>query len=281
MRFASYLNATGAPTWGVELDGRLLDLGPSGAGIAASLREAILSDELPTRGDFEDAPAIAVESATFLPVIADPRKIICVGVNYNEHRAETKRAEVSAPTIFTRFADTQIGHNAPAVRPASSTQFDYEGELAVVIGKPAHLVTEADAMSVIAGYSIYNDFTARDWQRATSQWIPGKNFSDTGAFGPYLVPVADVPDVTALHLETRVNGQVRQSASVADLIFTIPEIIAHVTGFTALAPGDVIVTGTPGGVGMFMDPQGLLVGGDLVEVEITGLGILSNPVKQG
>lgn len=281
MRCASYIRSDGVSTWGAEREGVLYDLGPSGLNLAGSLKLAIADGVFPVNVAIDAAPADRMDEVEFLPVITDPGKILCIGVNYRDHQAETGRRDVAAPTVFTRFADSQIGHGSAAVRPESTGQFDYEGELAVVIGAPAHHVGEGDAWDVIAGYAAYNDFTARDWQRATSQWIPGKNFPGTGAFGPYLVPVADIPDVSVLTLETRVNGELRQSARLEDLLFSIPEIIAHITGFTPLSPGDVIVTGTPGGVGLFMDPQGLLSGGDIVEVEITGLGLLSNRVVQG
>jgi 2-keto-4-pentenoate hydratase/2-oxohepta-3-ene-1,7-dioic acid hydratase in catechol pathway len=280
MRFASYARTSGTATWGAEIDGTLYDLGPGGKDLAPTLKAAI---ERGLIGDVDvsGAPESPVNDVEFLPVVLDPGKIVCVGVNYRAHQVETGRDAPAAPTLFTRFADTQMGHGAPAVRPDNGTQFDYEGEMALVIGKPAHRVREEDAWSVIAGYSAYNDFSVRDWQRATSQWLPGKNFPNTGAFGPFLVPTSEVSDVTALTLQTRVNGDVRQSASLADLVFTIPQLIAHISGFTPLAPGDVIVTGTPGGVGLFMDPPGLLAEGDEVEVEITGLGTLVNRVVQG
>lgn len=281
MRFASFITPQGLDTWGPEVDGRLLDLGPGGGGIAASLKEAVerglLGEDLARR----TGPSYTIDEVTFREPIIDPGKIICVGVNYRSHQEEIGRAAPPAPTIFVRFADSQMGHLAPAVRPATTAQFDYEGELAVIIGAHAFHVSEADAFSVIAGYSVYNDFTARDWQRATSQWTPGKNFPSTGGFGPYLVPAADISDITALRLTTRVDGEVRQSASLADLVFTIPQIIAHITAFTALSPGDVVVTGTPGGVGLFMDPPRLLSGNEVVEVEITEVGVLRNPVVQG
>lgn len=280
MRFASFIAPDGSATWGAEVDGRLFDLGPSGIGLAPSLKAAVVDGTFGSVIDVTGAPSIPVSEAKFLPAITEPGKILCIGVNYKSHQTETGREAPAAPTVFIRFADSQMGHLSPAVRPATTTQFDYEGEMALVIGAPAHHVAEADAWKVIAGYGAYNDFSVRDWQRATTQWTPGKNFPNTGAFGPYLVPAADIPDVTALSLETRVNGQVRQSASLSDLVFTIPQIIAYVTGFTALSPGDVIVTGTPGGVGLFMNPQGLLSGGDVVDVEITGLGVLTNEVVQ-
>ncbi|CAN5392857.1 fumarylacetoacetate hydrolase family protein [soil metagenome] len=281
MKYASFIHHD-SPTWGVADAGHLYDLGPSGLALAPTLKAAVESGVFGNLGvPWKDATSVAESEIAFLPAITDPAKILCIGVNYRSHRDETGRDPAAKPTVFTRFADTQMGHLQPAVRPFDDSQFDYEGELALVIGKPAFRVSQDDAYSVVAGYGIYNDFSVRDWQRATTQWTPGKNFPSTGGFGPYLVPASDIPDVTALNLETRVNGDVRQSAVVADLLFDIPEIIAHVTAFTALSPGDVIVTGTPGGVGMFMDPKGLITSGDVVEVEITGLGTLTNTVSQG
>lgn len=278
MRFASYIRLAGTPTWGVEHGGLLFDLGPSGVALSDSLGSAVREGTLDSGIGWESAPSSAVSDAEFLPPIVDPVKVICIGVNYRSHRDEIGKPAPAAPTVFTRFADTQIGHLRPTIMPKSSAQFDYEGELAVVIGSPAFHLDASEAMSAIAGYGIYNDFTARDWQRDSSQWIPGKNFPATGAFGPYLVPAADIDDVGTLEIETRVNGEVRQSATLADLIFDIPDLIAYVTAFTPLAPGDVIVTGTPGGVGMFMDPPALLSVGDIVDVSITGLGVLTNTV---
>jgi 2-keto-4-pentenoate hydratase/2-oxohepta-3-ene-1,7-dioic acid hydratase in catechol pathway len=222
----------------------------------------------------------SLDEVTFLPPVTNPGKIICVGVNYRTHREETGLKDGAQPTIFTRFADTQVGHNAAAIRPDATARFDYEGELAVIIGSTAHHVRPDDAWSHIAGVSVYNDFSVRDWQKHSTQWIPGKNFPGTGAFGPALVTVDELPAIETLSLTTRVNGEVRQHALVADLIFDIPTLIAYITTFTTLRPGDVIVTGTPGGVGQFMDPPTFLTAGDKVEVEITGVGILRNTVIQ-
>jgi 2-keto-4-pentenoate hydratase/2-oxohepta-3-ene-1,7-dioic acid hydratase in catechol pathway len=213
-----------------------------------------------------------------LPVVPDPGKIICAGVNYRAHRDEAGRGEAQYPTLFTRFADTQIAAGADALRPAESDRFDYEGELAVVIGNRGSHIPETEAMPFVAGYSCYNDFTARDWQRHSSQWTPGKNFPRTGAFGPCLITADEIDDVASLKLETRVNGEIRQSASVADLIFSIPSLISYTSRFTPLSPGDVLVTGTPGGVGMFREPPTFLKPGDVVEVEIDGVGLLRNVV---
>jgi 2-keto-4-pentenoate hydratase/2-oxohepta-3-ene-1,7-dioic acid hydratase in catechol pathway len=260
-------------------DGHLFDLGPSGAAVAPSLKAAITTGLLAGAGATVSGDGIAVDEAHFLPVIPDPAKIFCVGANFQDHREETgKKWEAVAPVIFTRFADTQIGHGQSALRPTSTEQFDYEGEPAVVIGAHGRHISRENAESVIAGYSIYNDFSARDWQLQASQWTPGKNFPATGAFGPYLVQKADIPDVSKLNLTTRVNGEVRQQASLGNFIFDIPSIIEYITGFTPITPGDVIVMGTPGGVGLFREPKEFLNVGDRVTVEIDELGTLENVV---
>lgn len=284
MYYASFRAPDGAPTWGVVVGDTAHDLGPSGLGLAPDLRAAIERGVFGEIGDrFRDAPARPRADVEFLPPVPDPGKIVCVGVNYRSHQRETGRAahqaEQAAPTLFIRFADSQIGHEAPALMPTANAEFDYEGELALVIGREAWRVPESDAFDHVAGYGAYNDFSVRDWQLAATQWTPGKNFPGTGGFGPYLVPAADVGDVDQLVLETRVNGETRQKASVGDLYFTIPQLIAYITSFTRLAPGDVVVTGTPGGVGRFMDPPGLLGPGDVVEVEISRLGTLRNAVR--
>ena len=280
MNYASFVSADGSPTWGIIAEERAYDLGPSGANLARTLRDAVERGIFGTVGEeFRTAPSRAEADIEFLPAVTDPGKIICIGVNYRSHQEESGKTEQKAPTVFTRFADSQMGHLQPAQMPATTTKFDYEGEMALVIGKEAFHVVEEDAFNYVAGYAAYNDLSVRDWQLAASQWIPGKNFPGTGGFGPYLVPAADLGDVNSLTLETRVNGDIRQKASVSDLYFTIPQLIAYVTGFTRLSPGDVIVTGTPGGVGLFMEPSGLLAEGDVVEVEITGLGTLKNTVE--
>jgi 2-keto-4-pentenoate hydratase/2-oxohepta-3-ene-1,7-dioic acid hydratase in catechol pathway len=273
-RYISFRRTDGTVSWG-RVEGELVH---DGSGVAATLASAIRAGAL---GQVPDArEPLRLPEVELLPVIPEPRKIVCIGVNYRAHRDEAGREPNAAPTVFTRFADTQIGHGAPALKPAISDQFDYEGELALVIGRAAHRLRREQAWDAIAGYSIYNDFSVRDWQRKSTQWAPGKNFPGTGGFGPMLVTPDEVGDVSSLRLETRVNGEVRQSASVADLIFDIPEILEFVTTFTALEPGDVVVTGTPAGVGMFMDPPRLLSDGDVVEVEISGLGVLRNPVRE-
>lgn len=218
--------------------------------------------------------------ARLLPVIPNPGKIFCVGLNYTSHVAEMKRPDADHPAIFVRFADSLAAAGDALQRPAFSDRFDYEGELAIVIGKGGRHISQADAFDHVAGYACFNDGTVRDWQRHTHQWTPGKNFPATGAFGPSLVPADEVGDVNALTLQTRLNGQIVQQASLADLIFTIPVIVEYLSRFTPLAAGDVIATGTPGGVGDKRNPPLYMKDGDLVEVEITGLGILRNTVAQ-
>ncbi|KVW89304.1 fumarylacetoacetate hydrolase family protein [Burkholderia cepacia] len=213
-----------------------------------------------------------------LPVIPSPGKVICVGLNYKSHVAETKRPDSDYPSLFLRFADTLVADGDAVLRPSCSDRFDWEGELAFVIGKGGRYIPKAQAFEHIAGYTCFNDVTVRDWQRHTHQFTPGKNFPGTGAFGPYMVTSDEVPDVTKLTLETRVNGNVMQHASVGDLIFDIPVLVEYISTFTPLSPGDVIATGTPGGVGDRRDPPLYMKDGDVVEVEITGLGVLRNRV---
>lgn len=227
------------------------------------------------------APAtLALADVTPLPPLANPRKIFCVGLNYKSHVAETKRPDADHPAIFVRFADSLIADGAPLRYPSGkSEEFDFEGELAVVIGTGGEDIAEADAMAHIAGYACFNDATVRDWQRHTHQWTPGKNFPGTGAFGPALVTADEVADITRSVLTTRLNGAVMQQAPLSDLIFTLPVIISYLSKFTRLSPGDVIATGTPGGVGDRREPPLYMKPGDTVEVEISGIGLLTNTVK--
>jgi 2-keto-4-pentenoate hydratase/2-oxohepta-3-ene-1,7-dioic acid hydratase in catechol pathway len=224
------------------------------------------------------ADRIPCAEVEWLPVVPNPAKILCIGVNYENHRQETGRAASKHPTVFTRFADTLVGHHAPLVRPRASTMLDYEGELAVVIGRTCRSVARTEAMRHVAGYACFNDASVRDWQRHSSQFTPGKNFPGTGALGPALVTRDEIDDPRQLTIETRLNGEAMQHASLGDLIFDIPALVEYCSAFTALAPGDVIATGTPGGVGAARDPQVWLRSGDTVEVEISSVGLLSNGV---
>ncbi|EGI78287.1 fumarylacetoacetate hydrolase family protein [Hylemonella gracilis] len=221
---------------------------------------------------------VSAGQARLLPVIPNPGKILCVGLNYKSHVAETKRADSEYPAIFTRFADSLLAHDAPMPKPKATQRFDFEAELAVIIGNGGRAIPQARAFEHIAGYACFNDGTARDWQRHTHQWTPGKNFPATGPFGPYMATPREIPDVNRLTIASRLNGQVMQQASLADLIYTLPVIIEYLSGFTTLSPGDVIATGTPGGVGDRRDPPVYMVAGDVIEIEITGLGVLRNVI---
>jgi 2-keto-4-pentenoate hydratase/2-oxohepta-3-ene-1,7-dioic acid hydratase in catechol pathway len=282
MQFISFA-AEGRASFGIVRPGGVLDLGARlGAAVPdlkACLHLAALGNDptsgLPATIDYRD------DEVQYLPVIPNPGKILCVGLNYEEHRKETGRAEAAYPAIFTRFADTLVGH-AQAIRvPTVSTALDYEGELAVVIGRPAYRVAEEHAASVIAGYTCFNDATVRDWQRHSHQFTPGKNFASTGGFGPALVTAHELPAgrLAECRIETRLNGRVMQSARLGDMLFSVPRLIAYISAFTRLSPGDVIATGTPGGVGFKRDPPVYLKAGDAVEVRIDDVGTLRNPVE--
>ncbi|APG95253.1 fumarylacetoacetate hydrolase family protein [Sinorhizobium americanum] len=226
---------------------------------------------------YKDVAATSIADADLLPPIANPAKIICVGLNYLDHRIETRRPETAFPTLFIRWPDTQVGHSQALVCPKEPSRFDYEGELAIVIGKGGRHIPADQAMSHVIGYSCYNDGSVRDWQKHTSQFTPGKNFIASAGFGPWLV-IDEIADPNTLTLTTRLNGEVVQQSGLDLLIFSIPELIAYISTFTELSIGDVIVTGTPGGVGDRRDPPLYMKPGDIVEVEVTGVGTLVNSV---
>ena len=214
-----------------------------------------------------------------LPPIPNPEKILCVGVNYDEHRKETGRSESQYPVLFTRFANTLVPHRGPLLKPSVSEMFDFEGELAVIIGRRAHRVPESEALSYVGGYSCFVDATVRDWQKHTHQFTPGKNFPSTGAFGPWITTADEVPDPQKLELVTRLNRTEVQRSSTGAMIFSVASLIAYISTFTELVAGDVIATGTPSGVGHARTPPLYMKAGDELEVEISGLGTLTNPVS--
>lgn len=224
--------------------------------------------------------AVDMGTVTYLPPISDPEKIVCVGLNYSDHSAESGFAQPDFPTLFGRFNSSLIGHGAPILRPVVSHQLDYEGELVAVIGREARDVSEAEALDYVSGYSIFNDASVRDYQTRAPQWTAGKNFDDTGAFGPWFVTADTLPKgCLGLTLTTRLNGQVVQEAKIDQMVFSVAQIISICSSFMTLKPGDVIVTGTPSGVGLARKPQLWMKEGDICEVEITGLGTLSNPIR--
>lgn len=278
MRLASFSHG-GRASYGIVNGNHVVDVGKLIGAQYPDLKSLLTAGPDLLEKLRSQAPTLQIDEVTFLPVIPNPDKIFCAGLNYRSHVEETGRTESEKPVIFLRLAASQIGHGQPMVRPTVSTQFDYEGELAVVIGKRGRHISRDNALNHIAGYSCYNDGSLRDWQRHTSQWTPGKNFPATGAFGPWLVTADEIPDPTKLSLATRLNGQTVQNATVDLLIFSIPEIIEYVSAWSELVPGDVIATGTPGGVGFKRNPPLLMKAGDVVEVDISGIGILRNPIE--
>ena len=226
------------------------------------------------------APAVDLAKVTLLPPVSAPGKIVCVGLNYTDHSAESGFKQPEYPTLFGRFNSSLIAHGAPILRPAFSEQLDYEGELVAIIGQTARDVAEADALNYISGYSIFNDASIRDYQFKAPQWTPGKNFDDTGAFGPLFVTADELPPgCKGLKLTTRLNGQVVQEASISDMVFSVAQLVSILSTFMTLHSGDVIVTGTPSGVGLARKPPLWMRDGDTVEVEVEQIGILSNPVR--
>ena len=220
------------------------------------------------------------DKVALLPPITEAGKFICVGLNYRAHTQEGPYEQPDYPTLFARFASSLIGHGAPILRPAVSEQLDYEGELVAVIGREAKDVPAAEALDYIAGYSIFNDATIRDYQRRTPQWTAGKNFDGTGAFGPVFVTADELPPgCSGLTLTTRLNGKIVQQAPIDDMVFPVAELVAICSAFMTLNPGDVIITGTPSGVGHARRPQLWMKDGDTVEVEVDQIGILRNPVR--
>ena len=283
MKLASYRTPKGAG-YGVVIDDGIVDLtrriGKKYPDLRALLAGGALAQaEKIAKG--AKKTDLKLGKISFLPVIPNPGKIICVGLNYEEHRMETGRDKTENPALFIRVAESQVGHRRPIVMPPESTNLDYEGEIAVIIGKAGRRVPQEKAWQHVAGYSCYNDGSVRDWQRHTLQWTAGKNFSQTGGFGPWMVTRSEIKDGEELTLETRLNGQVMQHATTAQMIHRIPRLINYISTFTVLEPGDVIVTGTPGGVGARRDPPVWMKPGDTVEVEITKVGTLVNTIKSG
>ncbi len=284
MRLVSYITAHG-PAWGVQVEAGVVPSERLGADVPASL-QALLADsdkgssllrDLPGRAAAASPVPLAV--ANLLPCVPRPGKLICLGVNYLDHAKEGGNQIGDYPAIFLRCATSLLAHGAPLRVPKVSNKLDFEAELAVVIGQRARFVTEAEALNTVFGYACFNDATLRDYQRKTTQWTIGKNFDATGAFGPCLVGADELPPGGAgLHIESRLNGEVMQSANTADMAFGVARTIALLSESLTLEPGDVIVMGTPGGVGYARTPPVWMKAGDTIEVEIEGIGVLSNPV---
>lgn len=279
MKLASY-NISGKDSYGAVVDGGIIDLGSRIGAQFADIKALIAGNGLGAAAKAIEGqkPDHALDAISFNPVVPNAEKIICVGLNYKTHREETGRAPTDNPALFIRFADTQTGHNQPMILPKASSMLDYEGELAVIIGKGGRHVKAKDALSIVAGYSIYNDGSVRDFQNHTHQWAPGKNFPATGGFGPWMVTADELGDPTQLEMTTQLNGNVMQNTTTDLMIFDIPTTIEYITTFTELRPGDVISTGTPGGVGFKRNPPVFMKAGDTVEIEISKIGTLVNKI---
>ncbi|WP_300299913.1 fumarylacetoacetate hydrolase family protein [Ferrovibrio sp.] len=284
MKLASF-TYQGRESWGAVQGDKIVDLGRHFAGRYPGLADFIASGDFAERDRIVQGlnADIPLSDITYLPVIPRPEKIVCLVRNYMDHHQEVLAAgmqrELSEfPPIFLRVWRSQVAHGLPIIRPKVSEQLDWEGEMALIIGKGGRHIAPADAYSHIAGYACYNDASIREWQFHAKQIAAGKNFVGTGAFGPWMVTADEIPDPENLKLELRLNGKIEQSSNTSNLIFKIPTIINYCSTIFDLVPGDVIVTGTPAGVGWSRKPPHFMKHGDVVEVEIEKIGILRNPV---
>jgi 2-keto-4-pentenoate hydratase/2-oxohepta-3-ene-1,7-dioic acid hydratase in catechol pathway len=285
MRFAAFRDARGAGMAVLSADnGECFGLHVGDAGYPGELM-TLLRGGRPMLSDAHRrlwaGEQLDPEAIEFLPPIPNPGKIICVGLNYADHSAESGFKQPDYPTLFGRFNSSLVGHKAALIRPRVSDQLDYEGEVVAIVGKGGRHIAKADALDHIAGYSIFNEASVRDYQTKAPQWTVGKNFDGTGAFGPAFVTADELPPgVKGLKLETRLNGQTVQSASTSDMVFDVESLVSIISVAITLEPGDLIVTGTPAGVGLARKPPLYMKPGDVCEVEVEGLGTLVNPVAQ-
>lgn len=270
---------------GLVTDAGVVDL-TQHAGVT-SLRGLIADGKVADMAAHANAAADhALDDVTFLPVIPNPEHIWCVGVNYMDHLQEAidaglPRSKSEFPMIFGRYADTMVGHKQNLMKAPIVHKLDYECELAVIIGKAGRYITKENALSHIAGYSCFNEGSARDWQYHTAQVVPGKNFAKTGGFGPWMVTADEIPDPQVLDISTVLNGQTMQSANTKDMIFDVATVISYVSNISELQPGDVIASGTPSGVGQSREPQVFMQPGDTCEIHIENIGVLVNEIAEG
>lgn len=281
MHLVTFRRADGTTSFGTITDEMIADCGammPDKPDLRAVLTAGTL-DRLASVA--LTAPKLAMAAVTLLPPVPNPDKILCVGLNYLAHILEGGRKPLPYPSMFTRYPSSVVGHGDAMVRPAESEKFDFEGELAVVIGKAGRRIKAGAAMDHIVGYTCFNDGSIRDFQGHTSQFLAGKSFQNSGAMGPWIVTTDEAPEPAQMHLRTVLNGQEVQSTPVSDLAIGVADLIAYISTVTELLPGDVIATGTPSGVGLYRKPPLFMKAGDVVEVEISGIGALRNPVVDG
>ena len=279
MRLISYDAGDGRLRPGILEGDEAIDVGAADPSLARSLREILAAGQLGRLHEIaQDRQAPRVSRPALAAPIPDPGKVVCIGLNYRDHAEETGAPLPAEPIVFNKFSSTVIGPEQPIQLPSSSQQVDFEAELVVVIGRRADSVVPSKAMEYVAGYTNGHDVSARDWQlqRNGQQWLLGKSFDTFAPTGPTLVTADEVPDPQALRVQFRLNGTTLQDSNTRQLIFSIPQLIAHVSSVATLLPGDLIFTGTPGGVGFVRQPQVFLQPGDTCEVEVEGLGILRN-----
>ena len=277
MKLASFLYQ-GKRSYGIVQAEGVIDLGRRLGDRYGDLKALLQGNGLAQATRFlNDAVDVPLNAITFLPVIVQREKILCVGMNYADKRKEFDQHN-PAPTLFVRFPDSQTGHNEPVLKPRHSSEFDYEGELAVIIGKGGENISRDDALRHVAGYSCYMDGSARDWQH--TWFTAGKNWRQTGAFGPWMATADEIPDPHSLAIRTWLNGRMVQEDNTSSMIHKVAELIEYISTFTRLSPGDVIITGSPGGVGKKRNPPLFMKEGDRIEVEIEHIGHLSNVIVE-
>jgi acylpyruvate hydrolase len=268
---------------GVRKGDRVIPVSEIDTHLPHTLLELLALDvlaDLEKKAEASEATGMPVDDIEFLPLLPRPGKVICIGRNYAAHAAEGGVAAPNYPEIFYRGATTLVAHNGPIIRPQCSEMLDFEGEFAFIVGKKCRHATQENALDFIAGYTLFNDATIRNYQRFSSQWTIGKNFDDTGAFGPELVTADTLPEgLAGLTLTTRLNGKLMQTGEVNDLIFPVDKLVVLLSECLTLEPGDVVVTGTPSGVGYARKPPVWMKPGDTVDVEIEGLGKLTNTIQ--
>ena len=281
MRFIAFINAHGQPALGLRQDDQVIDL--SALGLPRTLDELLLQGaqgmqavrELSARA----TTRLPLAGLQYLPPLARPAKALAIGLNYLDHAAESSFEPPKYPVVFQRYPSSWVAHGQPLVRPKVSVQFDYEAELVAVIGKGGRYIAKEQALDHVAGYSVFNEGSIRDYQLRTNQWTLGKNFDASGSFGPEFVTADELPaGASGLRIQCRLNGQVLQDANTKDMIFDVATLVSVCSQAMALQPGDMIITGTPAGVGLARKPPVWMKPGDVCEVEVEGLGVLRNPV---